>query len=161
QFELHLNVGAAVPREIAEEALASLRRGFAYANIELSVDVPEGLPPVRTDPDRAARCLSSALFHARKFRVSGPVRLRAEVRGAAAAFEIEYVGKPLTAAQTEESLEVFYPARKRADQQLAATGLGLGLVRAVMRRLDGDLTFAVDAKGLSRLTLTAPVEGKS
>ncbi|MFI5347310.1 MAG: sensor histidine kinase [Elusimicrobiota bacterium] len=159
--ELHLNVGEASPKEIADEALTSLRRGFVYANVELLVDIPPALPLVRTDPDRAARSLASALFHARKFRVSGPVRLRAEVRGGAVAFEIEYQGKPFTAAQTAASLEVFYPARVRKDQQLAATGLGLGLVRAVMRRVGGDLDFVVDPKGLSRLILTTPVDGDS
>ena len=159
--ELHLNIGEASPKEIADEALTSLRRGFSYANIELQIDVAADLPQVRTDPDRAARSLASALFHARKFRVSGPVRLRAQARGGAVAFEIEYTGKPLTAAETSASLEVFYPARKRKDQQLAATGLGLGLLRAVMRRVGGDLDFVVDGQGLSRLILTAPLEGGS
>jgi K+-sensing histidine kinase KdpD len=93
--------------------------------------------------------------------VSGPVRLSAQARAGDVAFEIEYAGKPLSAVETRESLEIFYPARKRKDQQLAATGLGLGLLRAVMRRVGGDLDFVVDAKGLSRLILTTPVDGGS
>jgi signal transduction histidine kinase len=159
--ELHLNVGEASPKEIADEALTSLRRGFVYANVDLHVDVPAELPKVRTDPDRAARSLASALFHARKFRVSGPVRLSAVIRDNDVVFTVEYTGKPLPAEETRASLEVFYPARKRKDQQLAATGLGLGLLKAVMRRVGGDLDFAVDAKGVSRIMMTTPLEGAS
>jgi signal transduction histidine kinase len=51
--ELHLNVDAAVPAEIAEEALTSLRRGFVFANVELLVDVPPACP--RSAPTRTAR----------------------------------------------------------------------------------------------------------
>lgn len=157
--ELHLNVEAAEPARIVEDALASLRRGFAYANVELKVDVAPELPKVRTDADRASRSLASLLFHARKFRLSGPVSLRAIARGPKVDFEVEYTGKKLSNEETRASLEVFYPALKRQDQQLAATGLGLGLARAVMRRVGGDLDFTVDAAGVSRLTLTTTVEG--
>lgn len=156
--EMHLNVEGGDPAGIVEEALTSLRRGFAYSHIELTVDVAPGLPRVRSDPDRTARSLSSLLFHARKFRLDGPVALRVRRRGGFVAFEVEYAGHRLPPGEAAASLDVFYPARKRLDQQLAATGLGLGLVRAVTRRLGGDLDFSVDEKGRARLVLTAPVE---
>jgi signal transduction histidine kinase len=156
--EMHLNMEGGAPSAIVEDALTALRRGFAYSNIELKVEVAPDLPRVRTDADRAARSLSSLLFHARKFRVDGPVELRVLRRGPAVAFEVSYAGHRLPPGEAEASLEVLYPARKRLDQQLAATGLGLGLVRAVMRRVGGDLDFAVEEKGRSRLILTAPVE---
>lgn len=156
--EMHLNLSGGLPAEIVEEALASLRRGFAYSNIELKVTVEPDLPRVRTDPDRVARSLASVLFHARKFRLDGPVRLSVRRRGGSVAFEVEYAGHRLPPGEAAASLDVFYPARKRLNQQLAATGLGLGLVRAVMRRVGGDLDFVVEEKGRSRLVLTAPVE---
>lgn len=156
--EMHLNLSGGAPAEIVEEALASSRRGFSLANVDFQVEVAPGLPRVRTDPDRAARSLASLLYHARKFRASGPVSVRVRRRGADVAFEVEYLGQKLPPGEARASLDVFYPARKRKDQQLAATGLGLGLIRAVMRRVGGDLDFAVDDKGLSRLVLTAPVE---
>jgi signal transduction histidine kinase len=157
--ELHLNVGPSEPAQIVEDALTSLRRGFSYANVELRVESSPDLPKVHTDPDRAARTLAGALFHARKFRLSGPVVLRVARRGTDVAFEVEYVGRKISAEEARASLDVFYPARKRKDQQLAATGLGLGLGRAVMRRVGGDLDFTVDGAGVSRLSVTTPSEG--
>ena len=164
-MELHLDLRAAVesaePAEIIEEGLTTLRRGFAHAGIELRVEVEEGLPPVRTDRDRAVRTLSSLLFHARKFRLGGPVVLRAFKDGASVACVIEYAGQNISPDEVRRSLELFYPAHKRPDQILAATGLDLGLPRAVMRRVGGDVDLSVDGKGGARLTVRLPVEGAS
>ena len=41
---------------------------------------------------------------------------------------------------------------------LAATGLGLGLIRAVMQLSGGDLELAVEEKGRTRLILLLPAE---
>ncbi len=104
------------------------------------------------------RSLSSLLFHARKFRLSGPVTLRGLRRGASVALEIEYTGQRLDPKEARRSLELFYPARNRKDQILAATGLGLGLIREVMRLSGGDLELVVEERGRTRLILLVPLE---
>jgi signal transduction histidine kinase len=156
--ELRSSLTAIDPKELIEEALVTMRRGFAHAGVELRVELPDGLPKVRTDAERAVRSLSSLLFHARKFRVAGSVTLRAERRGGAVACEIEYGGQRLAPEEARRSLELFYPALDRKDQILAATGLGLGLIRAVMRRVGADLELLIDEKGRTRLVLLLPAE---
>jgi signal transduction histidine kinase len=156
-LDLRLDVETVPLAEIVEESLTSLRRGFAHAGIEFRVEIPEGLPAVSTDRDRAERALSSLLFHARKFRLGGPVVLRAAREGGFVVCAIEYSGQKLAPDEVRRSLELFYPGHKRPNHILAATGLGLGLVRAVMRRVGGDVDLAVDARGASRLTLRLPV----
>jgi signal transduction histidine kinase len=159
--ELRGGLTAVEPGELIEEALITMRRGFSHAGIELVVEPAEGLPKVRTDAERAARSLASLLFHARKFRAGGgPVVVRAARRGAAVAVEIEYAGQRLDPAEARRSLELFYPARDRKDQILAATGLGLGLIKAVMRRVGSDLELSVDERGLTKLVLLMPAEEK-
>jgi signal transduction histidine kinase len=155
---LRSSLTAVAPSQLIEGALTTMRRGFAHAVVELRVEVPEDLPNVRTDEERASRSLSSLLSHARKFRVGGPVTVRALRRGANVAFEIEYGGLSLDPAEARRSLELFYPARRRQDQVLAATGLGLGLIRSVMRHVGGDLELVVEDKGRTRLVLLLPVE---
>lgn len=163
-LELHRDLRPAlepvVPTEILAEASAAVRRGFEQSRIELRVEEAKDLPRVRTDAERAARSLASLLFHARKFRVEGPVAVRALRRGSSVVFEIEYAGPGLAADEARASLELFYPARRRGDQILAATGLGLGLVREVMRLAGGDLEFSVGEKGRSRLALILPIESE-
>jgi signal transduction histidine kinase len=149
----------AAPSETVDDALAGLRRGFEHSGVELVVEIPEGLPRVNADADRLARTLSSLLFHARKFRVSGPVKLRLAADGPVVAFEIDYAGQPLSPEDAAASLDLWYPARERKDQLLSTTGMGLGFARRLARLCGGDLEFTVDEKGRTRLRLTAPVYG--
>lgn len=147
----------AEPAEVVEDAVAGLRGGFEQAGIEFKTDVAPGLPVVRTDPDRLSRTLASLLFHARKFRLSGGVDLRVAAEGDAVSFAASYLGPVLSPEDQAASLDLWYPARERKDQKLAATGLGLGFLRAMARVCGGDLTLTCDEKGRTRLTLTAPV----
>ena len=164
-MELHKDLRVASqpvsPSEIAEDALVSIRRGMEQAQVEFASDVPAGLPALRTDSERAARCLTSMLFHARKFRVSGPISLKARAGGRGVEFVVAYEGPAMSPDQAATCLELYYPARHRNDQILAATGLGLGLLRSVARLIGGDLGFSVDGKGRSEIALTLPKDGGS
>lgn len=152
--ELRLNVAASSPQDIVSEAVAGLRQGFTLAGVELLLRVPEGLPSVSADVDRAPRSLASMLFHARKFRKGGPVTLTAARGEGVVDFTVSYDGPALPPEEAAASLGLFYPAMPRNDQKLAATGLGLGLIAAVMARTGGALRFDVDHDGRSRLTLS-------
>lgn len=147
--------------EIAEAAAASIRGGLAQAGVALRLDIAVPLPKVRADPDRLVRTLSSILFHARKFRSSGDIRLAARASAAQSGveFEVEYLGPRLTPSQTEQSLRLFYPSQGVRDNIMVATGLGLGILRALMRRQGGDLRYEVEPSGVSRLILVVPAAG--
>ena len=142
-----------------DEALVSIRGGMEQAGVPFEVNTAKDLPALRTDPDRAARCLSSVLFHARKFRTAGPIRLTVSPVPAGAAFAVVYQGPRLAAGVAEESLDLYYPALHRKDQVLSATGLGLGLVREVARLVGGDLNFRVDDEGRATATLSFTAAG--
>jgi len=157
--DLRPRAAATDAADVVDEAVAGLRGGFEHAGVELQVAPADGLPKALIDPERAARSLASLLFHARKFRVRGPVALRAAADGPSVVWEVTYEGQRLSPADAAASLDLWYPARERKDQLLAATGLGLGLVRGVLRRCGGDLELSVDETGRARLRMTAPAEG--
>jgi len=160
--DLHVNTAELTVAEILDEALVSISRGMEQAGIAFQVVKAEGLPAVRTDPDRAARSLSSVLFHARKFRTGGPITLEVSRAPSAVAFAVSYQGPRLTSAEVEESLDLYYPARRRKDQVLGTTGMGLGLVREIVRLTGGDFTLRVEEDGRALATLTfAAVESPS
>lgn len=160
--DIRINFVELTVDEILEEALVSVRGGLELAGVDFQVATAEGLPSARTDPDRAARCLSSLLFHARKFRTGGPIRLDVSRAPAAVVFVVSYEGAKLSPAEIEASLDLYYPARRRKTQVLGATGLGLGLTRRVARMIGGDLDFRVGDDGRAVATLScASVEAKS
>ena len=153
---LRLHTEPVSAAELIEYALQSARGAYVHASIPLEVSVEENLPEVSTDPERATRTLSGLLFHARKFRERGPVIFRAARAADAVVCEISYEGLPLSPANAAASLDLFFPARQRTNQILAASGLGLGLSRAVMRRAGGEVTFSIEGvRARMVLTLTA------
>ncbi|MBI5246136.1 MAG: HAMP domain-containing histidine kinase [Elusimicrobia bacterium] len=156
-IELHqdLRVGGATmtAQEILDEALVSIKRGMEQAGVEFKVETAKNIPGLRVDPDRAARCLSSVLFHARKFRTSGPITLSVTRVPSGAAFAVSYTGPRLKPGAAEESLDLYYPALHRNDQILGATGLGLGLIRRVLQLNGGDLEYRVDDEGRATVTV--------
>ena len=162
-MELHEDLRVAslevTAQEVLDEAIVSIRGGMEQAGVPFEVSTAKDLPALRTDPDRAARCLSSVLFHARKFRTAGPIRLTVSPVPAGAAFAVVYQGPRLAAGVAEESLDLYYPALHRKDQVLSATGLGLGLVREVARLVGGDLNFRVDDEGRATATLSFTAAG--
>lgn len=145
--------------EIMDEALVSIRQGMAQAGVDFQVTTAKSLPSVLTDPDRAARCLSSVLFHARKFRTSGPITLQVSGGSSAVQFAVSYLGSRLSPAEIEASLDLYYPARRRKDQVLGTTGLGLGLIREVMRLIGGDLELQATDDGRATATLSFRTSG--
>ena len=157
-MELHQDLRVArVPLSVAEildEALVSIRRGMEQAGVDFQIVTAADLPSVLTDPDRAARCLSSVLFHARKFRTGGPITLKVSRAPEAVAFSVSYQGSRITAAELEASLDLYYPARRRTDQVLGTTGLGLGLIRRVARLIGGDFNFRAEEDGRATATLS-------
>lgn len=156
-FELHQDLRVAseeiTAQELLDEALVSIRRGMEQAGVPFTVEAAGDLPALRTDPERAARCLSSVLFHARKFRISGPIVLTVTRGAAGAAFATRYEGPRLPPGDAEAALDLYYPALHRNDQILGATGLGLGLIREVARLIGGDLDYRVDDAGRATATL--------
>ena len=145
--------------EIMDEALVSIRQGMEQAGVNFQVVTAKGLPCVLTDPDRAARSLSSVLFHARKFHTSGPITLKVSGGASAVFFAVSYLGARLSPAEIEASLDLYYPARRRKYQVLGTTGLGLGLIREVMRLIGGDLALQVTDEGHSTVTLSFLASG--
>ena len=144
--------------EAVETAVRAVRFGCAHANVVLEVSMPEDLPPLRADPDRLPRTVISLLFHARKFRADGPINLSAAVSGDRRSVEltVAYKGPKLTQEEADQSLELYFPARQRKDQNLTATGLGLGILKNLTELQGGGLRIEADGSGACRLKLTVP-----
>ncbi|MBI3553291.1 MAG: HAMP domain-containing histidine kinase [Elusimicrobia bacterium] len=158
QDDLMIHLEGMTVKDLVEGGLRAVRNGCLHAGVGLESSVPDGLPDVLADPDRLPRTLNSLLFHARKFRSEGPLLVSAGPLddGRSVEIVVEFQGPLLSAEQARQSLDVFFPARQRSDQSLIATGLGLGVLKHLMRLQGGDLEHEADGKGRSRLRLTVP-----
>lgn len=158
--DLTLSIEEADVAELVQDCLARVRHGMLQASIEVTVRLDESLPKVHLDRDRVVRTLTSMVFHARKFRSSGGIALETHRGpGEAVVIHLRYQGPVMAAEEVRRSLEVFYPAQKRTDLLLGATGLGLGVLRLIARRQGGDVNFRVEPDGRSAISLVLPTRG--
>lgn len=142
--------------EAIESVVQNVGSSVAESSSRLVLEVPAHLPCARADPERLPRMLSGLLFHARKFRTSGDVLLKAEPAAGFVEISVEYAGRPLPPGEAERSLELFYTAAHGREETLSAVGMGLGLSRALARLQGGELDLACDASGRARLSLRLP-----
>ncbi|MBI4677924.1 MAG: HAMP domain-containing histidine kinase [Elusimicrobia bacterium] len=142
-------------KEAVDAVISAVGSSLCENEAKIEVEVGE-LPAVMADPDRLFRTVSSMLFHARKFRASGDIHIIARPLDGEVEAVVSYHGPKLPPEAAARSLELFYPAQRRKDQQLCSVGMGLGLLRLVARLQGGDFGFEVDQDGLSRLVLRLP-----
>jgi PAS domain S-box-containing protein len=125
----------ALARETAAlvEPLAR-QKGLAFA-----VEAPESGPVVETDANRLRQVLFNLLGNAVKFTEGGEVRLRVAVEGGRAVLEVRDTGEGIAPEQLERIWEPFWQAGRRVEGRPAGTGLGLGIVRRLVRLLGGEI----------------------
>ena len=123
--------------EVVDTAVRAVKHGLAHAGIELKVESIPETGSLEADPDRITRTLISLLFHARKFRLSGPIILGARSAQNFVDFSVRFEGPELSSDEAARSLELYYPATKDREHTMTATGLGLGILRLVLRRQAG------------------------
>lgn len=145
--DIHLHFEDVPARDILEHGQRAIAFGCGSAGVPFEVEAPATLPLVRCDPDRAPRTLASLLFHARKFRSEGPIKLSAREAGSGVVFSVRYQGPALPPGIAEKSLDLWFPALARGDQRMSATGLGLGILRRIARRQSGDVRLTESGQG--------------
>ncbi len=156
--DLHVTIEEVSARDAVKRAVEAVEKGLAQSSSGVDLALPQDLPAVRVDEERFSRTLVSLLHHARKFKTRGgrlSVAARTAEGGRAVEIEVAYPCLPLTTEEAARSLALLYPAD--AEKGAArATGLGLGVLRELMRRQGGDVRLRLDGGGRAVLRLTAP-----
>lgn len=123
---------------IVEDALAAVRPQAEEKGLALEVKVPDGLPPLHTDPDRVRQILVNLLSNAVKFTPDGSVAIVAATPaedGGARDLRVSDTGPGIPPADLERIFEEFTQVKGTKG----GTGLGLPISRKLARLLDGDL----------------------
>lgn len=155
--DLFLRVEPVSLPDAVEQVMESLRRGIPEAELMLELDIARDIPMLMADPERLPRSIQSLIFHARKFRVSGAIKLAARAEAGRSTISVAYLGPKMTPDEAEKSLNLYYPALRRKDQILCAVGMGLGALREICRVQGGELELAVQQNGLTTLSLHFPL----
>lgn len=124
--------------DIVEECCSTLRHRIDEAGI--TVDVAGGLPDVHSDRAALQQIVGNLLDNAIKYldpARAGKISIRGWRTGTQGIFEVSDNGRGIAEGDRERIFELF---RRSGRQDQPGDGVGLAHVRALTRRLGGDVT---------------------
>ncbi|RME89667.1 MAG: response regulator [Verrucomicrobia bacterium] len=139
----------------ATSALAK-NRGIRQIN-----EVPADLPTLYADPDKLEKIFLNLVFNAIKFTpAGGRVTIRAKQEDGAILFAVEDTGMGIAPEHLPHLFSRFWQADTEANRKFQGAGIGLALVRELVRAHEGEVKArSTPGKGttmLVRLPLGSP-----
>jgi signal transduction histidine kinase len=129
QIEAAQIVGAAIDR---------LAPSFAEKGLALTSDIPEDVPRVRADLDRAIQVLSNLLSNAlRCTPAPGEVHVTVRPAGSRVEFSVRDSGVGIDQDELPRVFERFYRVDKSRSRALGGSGIGLTIAKALVEAMGG------------------------
>ena len=161
-------------RDICETLVSLVTPLAQKKNLNLRLEVAEGLPVLATDAGKVQQILYNLLSNAIKFTPpGGEVTVRAEPAGAAApdaaaalvatpppavAVHVIDTGPGISEAEQAAIFEKFYQSDPAHTREHGGVGLGLAIARDLSEVLGGKLSLKSQSGQGATFTLTLPLE---
>jgi len=126
---------------------------LAAGRLRLAGPSPEPLPPLQADPDRLQQCLAALVDNALRYS-RGPVQLAAAATDAGVLLSVRDHGPGVSADEREAIFERF--VRGSASVDTRGSGIGLSVVRLLMRAMGGSVQVADPPGGGADFQLHLP-----
>lgn len=146
-------------RDVIERAVAVIEPLKENRPIQLSIEVEENLPALRTDRTKLQQALINLLSNAVKFTPAGEVRVRAE-RTAIDRIRISVSdqGPGISEADLPRIFEEFRQVGRAAHSARSGTGLGLAITRRLVELLGGEVSVTSRLGEGSVFAISLPIE---
>ncbi len=129
-------------------------------HLAFRVDVPRGSTLVHTDAPKVRQILLNLLSNAVKFTESGEVTLRARVEGGLIQLEVRDTGIGIPADQMQNIFDPFWQAEQSTNRRAEGTGLGLSVMRQLVRVLQGEVLLdSLEGQGTSFIVRLPAIPG--
>jgi len=126
-----LDVHPASPGSLLSDAADSVQVRAHDKNIDLAIDVPDGLPPVAVDRERIGHALRNLLDNALTYTdAGGRITLSAETGGDTVNFSVTDTGTGIAPEYVPRIFEKFF--RVPGQSRGGGTGLGLAIVHEIV-----------------------------
>jgi len=150
-----IDLGELIKQVVDEFTLLAQERG-----LEVQLQLPErGTPPLIADPDRLRLAISNLFANAINYTLpGGKVTISVTLRKDAVAVSVADTGVGIPKAQVENLFTKFFRADNVIRMQTEGSGLGLFIVRNIVRRHGGDITVESEEGKGSTFTFALPLE---
>ena len=142
--------------ESLNSAANLLRDDPRSEGVEIEVQAPDSLPPVKADPDQIRQVLVNLIINSLEaLNGRGKLLISLENRYGEAIIKVSDNGPGLGEGDPETLFDPFYSTKERG------TGLGLAIARRIARAHGGELSADSSPEGGACFTLTLPRNGNA
>lgn len=129
-------------------------------SIELLCEIPPSVPRnITSDPLRLQQIVSNLVNNAIKFTDGGIVRLRAEcLDNGRLRVEVSDTGIGMTEEQVSHLFEPFVQAEASTQRRYGGTGLGMAIVKRLVKLLDASIEVHSEVGHGTRLSIDLPIK---
>jgi signal transduction histidine kinase len=157
--QIGLRIDACQPRSVIEPVVERMRPQFREKGITLHIALPDDLPAVRADSDRAAQVLTNLLGNALQYTpAGGEVTVAAAGEGQHVRFTVADTGIGLAPDDLERIFQRFYRVDKSRSRASGGSGIGLTVARYLVEAQGGEIYAESAGTGQgSRFAFTLPL----
>jgi Na+/proline symporter/nitrogen-specific signal transduction histidine kinase len=147
-------------KEVIEETVATTRQLIDDKALQLTLDLPEGLPRVRCDRDRLTQVLINLLANAVKFTeaASGRIHVALARDGNALRVDVRDNGIGIAPAEQASIFEKFHQVGDTLTGKPQGTGLGLPISRRIIEHFGGRLWVRSAPGAGATFSFTLPLQ---
>ena len=154
--DIHWSLGQVGLSELVDETVAAMRPAAEARGVAVDVELPDGLAPVRGNPEKLQRVLFNLIQNAiRHSPADGTVVVRAHTMADVVELEVEDRGAGIPPAERERIFDAFYRGGD-ASRSGEGAGLGLAVAQAIVDAHGGRIWVA-DAPVGTRVRFSVPV----
>jgi signal transduction histidine kinase len=145
------------PTDIADVIASAIEESRAAAPAGQRIDtvIEPGLPIVLADRDALKMALKNLVLNAVKYGHGGPVRVSAS-GGADVAIAVEDDGPGIPEEEQQRIFEPFYRGRLARDHEIEGSGIGLNIVKQVVKSHGGRVKVGNGERKGARFVLQLP-----
>lgn len=156
---LQLVLAPLAPAALVESSISRLGPDFDAKGVMLNVNLPEGLPTVQADRDRALQVLANLLINALRYTPAmGEVEITAAREDTAVRISVRDTGIGLAPEDLPRVFERFYRADKSRSRALGGSGIGLAIAKALVDAMGGRIWATSPGRGRgATFSFTLPV----
>ncbi len=151
------NMGPVDVHRLVERALAGAEALMVDKDLQLTRDVPKGLPPVHGDMDRLIQVLINLVSNAIKFTDTGTITCRAEKREDEIVFSVTDTGQGIPTAFQEQVFHRFSQLGDLLTEKPKGSGLGLTICKEIVSHHGGRIWLRSQPGKGSTFSFAIPV----
>lgn len=145
-------------REVVEEAIFSVQDTIGNNPVTIEKHFDEPLPKIRTDLAKVNQVLFLLLDNAAKFTRQGRIEIRARVARGELCCEVLDTGIGICPDDQQFVFDEFFQVDELASTRYRGSGLGLALVRDLIKLLDGTIELSSEVGSGTRFAFRLPVQ---